>query len=164
MTYIGGTLSAPTGFNHDAFKAMFENLVTTALEVDEPSAIGTGNPTTGNAVHLNIKSVHIEPEGVEALQRILGSFYLSHSVTVESTGTAEVTLKPDFASALGEGLEAFRDGQRQAMRLRDERVQRDAEDRRIAGLSDDELRAEGRYEELERRQQAAADAEPEWYG
>lgn len=164
MTYIGGTLYAPVGFDIETFQEVFDQLAAAGFEVDEPSAIGRGEYSE-RTIKLRIKSVTIKREGVEALQQALAMVYPSYGITVEAIGSDAVQLKPNFTGRLVEAVKKWQEGIANAEMAQRDRAKRDNHQRYLNSLSVDELRSQGYYNEAREREEAEAaySTEPDYY-
>ncbi len=165
MTYVGGTLYAPAGFDIELFKVQFDTLVQAGLEVDEPPAIGRGIPTDETLIDLRLK-VSIGPNGIEALEQALKALHPLLAVKIsDMIGAQEVALRPDFNARIAKATDELLATSATSLRLRTEREASDALQQRLRGMSIDELRLHGYWQEAQRREEAEAtySTEPDYY-
>jgi len=166
MSYIGATLYAPANLSIETFKERFEVIVQAVLDGNEPSAIGKGENIPG--ITLSIRSASLGTTAIEILEQGLNQFYPHHGVIVmvQEVGVREeVTLLPDFKERLDHAVETRKTLEEEAAQATKERVDRDAEQRRLNGMSIDELRSEGRYDEARIREEAESSysTEPDYW-
>lgn len=165
MTYIGGTLYAPVGFDHEAFKKIFDQLAQASLEVNEPSAIGKGSVPADESVRLLIKTGWIEESPLMMLENSLQFLCSFRPVVIEAVGDQQIHAKDDYGILIAEVVATRHKQQETAQQWQAERIKRDARDRRLANMTTDELRNAGYYDEARIREDQEADySEDPYYG
>lgn len=164
MTYIGGTLYAPTGFDHEGFKIIFEQLAQTGLEIDEPSAIGRGADTVdSNSVRLLIKSAFIEDYVLTTLESSLEALYPEITLTIEAVGDEPILPRGDLSASSSEVVATVAQAREDAVERRRLQAEQEAHDRELRSMTTEQLRAAGYYEAAQKREEeeAALYSDPE---